>query len=209
MLLRSVFLGLVAIVQATAASSDFNPFSWTAVHSAAHVPKPVRAEDRVGESVFTPDSVVGPHSQECRVPAEQQAQLSGSGVPLILLLLAVLAAFCFGWVSGVRHSLSQQALERAKAEVQAEAEGRAEAEIAVVPVTTATVAQNVPHDSNSQMNGAQPPVPRVDSLSSVGSDGAVVVDALSSGQVRIFSAFLQPVIAVTLCYMLAAVVNLL
>ena len=193
MLLAPVVLALLASTQATAASSDLNPFSWraaedaetrTAAYSAAHLVNSAGADERLRETVFAPKSVVDHEAAECSAPGEQ-VRPSADGVPLVLFLLAVPAAFCFGWVSGVRHSLSQQALERARAEDQAAIE------TAIVAATTATAAQNVlPHDSSSQANGAQPPVPRVDSLSSVGSDSGVLANAIPAGQVRMSYAYL-------------------
>ena len=128
MSLVKVLILLLPMLQAVSAYDVVSPFSWKAVedaekHATAAVTSlyadSLRLQQRVKEHVFAPGVVAAPPEPECNpIPQPQPIahdRTAGSVNSLLLTLLAIPAAFLFGWVCGTRQALSRQAMQQAKA----------------------------------------------------------------------------------------------
>lgn len=186
-------LALLVYVQATAAYDVPNPFSWKAVedaerqavtHVASLYDDSVRLKQRVIERVFAPESAGPAQAAVCEAtPEPTVVHRSSCGTTcLIMLLAAVAAAFCFGWVLGSRQSLAQQAMQQARAADQAEICRLEQAENASsTPSAENSAAHRVTQpDSGQQVNASEGSAVRAASLSSVESESSAADHPVSS-----------------------------
>ena len=100
----------------------------------------------------------------------------------MMLLVAVAATFCFGWVLGSRQSLAQQAMQQAKAADQAEICRLEQAENAIDTPSAETSAAHrvIQPDSGQQVNASELSAVRAASLSSVESESSAADHPVSS-----------------------------
>ena len=190
---RVVLLVLLVHVQATAAYDVPNPFSWKAVEDAERqaanrvallYDDSLRLKQRVIERVFAPESAGSAQAPVCEAnPESKVVYRSSCGTTcLMLLLVAVAAAFCFGWVYGSRQTLAQQAMQQARAADQAEIHRLEQAENAIAaPSAEASTAHRVMQpDSSQQVHASEASAVRAASLSSVESESSAADHSVSS-----------------------------
>ena len=159
-----VWVILLTVLHTAAAYDVVNPFSWKAVedaerHATAAVASlyadSVRMQQRVKEHVFAPQVADSVPAQECPpIPDPVVCQTAaGSGMALLLTLVAIPAAFLVGWSCGIQQTQSQQAMQQAKAadkQAQACLDQRSEtaaAKLASTPQELAAVPMQQPTEA--------------------------------------------------------------
>ena len=169
--LKILILWLAALH--TAAAFDVvNPFSWKAVEVAEQattaigslITDSVRRHQRVIEHVFAPEVADTPLPAECKAspgPLTYHPAI-GSAKLLLVTVLAVPAAFLFGWICGVRQAQSRQAIQQARAADQ-QAEALVGQQTDVAAASLKATPQPLLPDSTSLPAGAPSHVPYSDS----------------------------------------------
>ena len=163
----------LAVLHTAAAFDVVNPFSWKAVEDAEKqataaivslYADSVRLQQRVKEHVFAPEVADTPPPSECK-PSPGPViyhRATGSAKLLLIIVLAVPAAFLFGWVCGTRQAQSRQAIQQARAADQ-QAEALADQQTDVAAASLKATPQPLLPDSTSLPAGAPSHVPYSDS----------------------------------------------
>ncbi len=159
-----VWVFLLTVLHTAAAYDVVNPFSWKAVedaerHATAAVASlyadSVRMQQRVKEHMFAPEVADSTPEQECPPSPDPVVcqTAAGSGRALLLLFIAIPAAFLVGWSCGIKQAQSQQAMQQARAadqQAQARLNQRSEtaaANLASTPAQLATISMQQPTEA--------------------------------------------------------------